>query len=283
LPHCVKNGTKIISNQGWINPVGAAQKVRQCWTIWGVVTGKLPRSPAPQITDAVRDAGGTILETGADLLTLGDNIISAEAYLGSHSIVEALRGGADIVITGRVADPSLFLAAMIYAFDWPMNDVTRLARGAAIGHLLECGAQLTGGYFADPGVKDIPNLGTLVFRLPRLPTMVPQSSLSSTTLEVFLIVKTVLEQMFYEIHDPASYITPDVIVDFTTAEIEEIGPDVVRVSQVSGKPAQIVTKCRSELRKVSSVKICSSTPVPVPGKRRNWPRSFCASVSRLWT
>jgi len=237
LPHCVKNGTKIISNQGWINPVGAAQKVRQMLDDMGCRHWKVAAITGAQITDAVRDAGGTILETGADLLTLGDNIISAEAYLGSHSIVEALRGGADIVITGRVADPSLFLAAMIYAFDWPMNDVTRLARGAAIGHLLECGAQLTGGYFADPGVKDIPEPWNLGFPIAEVADDGTAVFTKLDNTGGLLNRETVLEQMFYEIHDPASYITPDVIVDFTTAEIEEIGPDVVRVSQVSGKPA----------------------------------------------
>ncbi|MGB3245676.1 MAG: acyclic terpene utilization AtuA family protein [Sulfitobacter sp.] len=237
LPHCVKNGTKIISNQGWINPVGAAQKVRQMLDDMGCGHWKVAAITGAQITDAVRDAGGTILETGVDLVTLGDNIISAEAYLGSDSIVEALRGGADIVITGRVADPSLFLAAMIYAFDWPMNDVTRLARGAAIGHLLECGAQLTGGYFADPGVKDIPEPWNLGFPIAEVEEDGTAVFTKIDRTGGLLNRETVLEQMFYEIHDPSSYITPDAIVDFTTAEIEEIGPDVVRVSQVSGKPA----------------------------------------------
>lgn len=237
LPHCVQNGTKIISNQGWINPVGAAQKVRHMLDAMGCGHWKVAAVTGAQITDAVSNAGGTILETGADLSTLGENIISAEAYLGSDAIIEALRGGADIVITGRVADPSLFLAAMVYAFDWSMDDVTRLARGSAIGHLLECGAQLTGGYFADPGVKDIPEPWNLGF---------PIAEVEEDGTAVFTKIdgtggllnrETVLEQMFYEVHDPANYITPDVVVDFTTAEIEEIGPDTVRVSGVSGKPA----------------------------------------------
>lgn len=237
LPHCVKNGTRIISNQGWINPVGAARKVREMLDKMGCSHWKVAAITGAQITDAVRNAGGTILETGAELSSLGDALISAEAYLGSDAIVAALRGGADIVITGRVADPSLFLAAMIHAFDWPMNDVTRLARGAAIGHLLECGAQLTGGYFADPGVKDIPepwNLGFPIAEVEEDGTAVFTKVAGTGGL---LNRETVLEQMFYEVHDPANYITPDVVVDFTTAEIEEIGPDVVRLRGISGKPA----------------------------------------------
>jgi hypothetical protein len=237
LPHCVRNGTKIISNQGWINPVGAAKTVRQMLDDLGCSHWKVAAVTGAQITDAVRNAGGAILETGADLSTLGESIISAEAYLGSDAIIEALRGGADIVITGRVADPSLFLAAMVYAFDWSMDDVTRLARGSAIGHLLECGAQLTGGYFADPGVKDIPepwNLGFPIAEVEEDGTAI-FSKINGTG--GLLNRETVLEQMFYEVHDPANYITPDVVVDFTTAEIEEIAPDKVRVSGVSGKPA----------------------------------------------
>jgi len=236
LPHCVKNGTKIISNQGWINPVGAAQKVREMLDEMGCSHWKVAAITGAQVTDAVSSAGGTILETGADMTILGDSIISAEAYLGSDAIVEALRDGADVVITGRVADPSLFLAAMIYAFHWSLGDVTRLAQGSAIGHLLECGAQLTGGYFADPGVKDIPepwNLGFPIAEVAEDGTAVFSKIAGTGGL---LNRETVLEQMFYEVHDPANYITPDVVVDFTTAVIEEIEPDRIRVSGVSGKP-----------------------------------------------
>jgi hypothetical protein len=237
LPHCVKNGTKIISNQGWINPVGAARKVRMMLDDMGAVDWTVAAVTGAQITELIRGSESTILETGAHLSTLSDTLISAEAYLGVDAIVEALRGGADIVITGRVADPSLFLAPMIHAFNWSMADVTRLARGSAIGHLLECGAQVTGGYFADPGVKDIPSPWDLGFPIAEVEE--DGSAILSKIAGTGGVLnrQTVLEQMFYEVHDPAHYITPDVVVDFTTAEILETGPDMVRITDVSGSPA----------------------------------------------
>lgn len=237
LPHCIQNGTRIISNQGWINPLGAAHTVRRMLDALGRRDWKVAAVTGSVITDTVCGSQAPILETGAPLASLRENLISAEVYLGADAIVEALEAGADVVITGRVADPSLFLAPMIYGFDWDRNDAARLARGAAIGHLLECGAQLTGGYFADPGVKDIPEPWNLGFPIAEVE---PDGSATFTKIAGtggLLDRRTVLEQMFYEVHDPANYITPDVIVDFTTAVIEETGPDQVRLSGISGKPA----------------------------------------------
>lgn len=236
LPHCVENGTRIVSNQGWIDPPGAARKVRRMLDEMGREDWKVAAVTGSEITEAIRLSDGEILETGAPLSSLGDTIVSAEAYLGADPIVEALEGGAHVVITGRVADPSLFLAPMIHAFGWRSEDFILKARGAAIGHLLECGAQLTGGYFADPGVKDIPEPWNLGFPIAEV-----EKDGSATFGKVagtggVLNRETALEQMFYEVHDPANYITPDAVVDFTTADIEEIGPDLVRLSGVSGRP-----------------------------------------------
>ena len=237
LPHCLANGTRIVSNQGWINPLGAARKARQMLDDLGRPDWKVAAVTGSVITEALRGTDRPILETGAPLSGLGDSLISAEAYLGAEAIVAALRDGADVVITGRVADPSLFLAPMIHAFGWDPADATLVARGSAIGHLLECGAQLTGGYFADPGVKDIPEPWNLGFPIAEV---APDGSASFTKIAGtggVLDRRTVLEQMFYEVHDPANYITPDVVVDFTTAVIEQTGPDQVRLSGISGKPA----------------------------------------------
>lgn len=236
LPHCIKHGTRIISNQGWINPEGAARKVREMLDELGAHDWKVAAVTGSVITSDIQQLGTTILETGEPLSSLNQDIISAEAYLGINAIVEALRNGADIVITGRVADPSLFLSAMVYSFDWPVEDHTLLARGSAIGHLLECGAQLTGGYFVDPGFKDVPDPWNLGFPIAEV-----DSDGNATFTKVdgtggLLNRQTVLEQMFYEVHDPANYITPDVVVDFTTAVIEECGKDTIRVSNISGKP-----------------------------------------------
>lgn len=236
LPHCIKQGTKIISNQGWLNPERAAGKVREMLDELGAHDWKVAAVTGSVITPDIQRLDATILENGQPLSSLDQGIISAEAYLGISAIVEALRNGADIVITGRVADPSLFLSAMVYAFDWSMEDYTLLARGSAVGHLLECGAQLTGGYFVDPGFKDVPEPWNLGFPIAEIDE---EGNATYTKVEGtggLLNRETVLEQMFYEVHDPANYITPDVVVDFTTAVLEETGRNVVRVSNISGKP-----------------------------------------------
>jgi hypothetical protein len=140
------------------------------------------------------------------------------------------------VMTGRVADPSLFLAPMMAEFGWDPLDHAKLGQGSGIGHLLECGAQVTGGYFADPGFKDVPRPWDLAFPIAEV-----ESDGSAVITKVAgsggaVNSMTVKEQLFYEVHDPANYITPDVVVDFTTARLEEVGPDRVRVSRIGGKP-----------------------------------------------
>ncbi len=163
-------------------------------------------------------------------------MISAEVYLGAEPIVAALRAGAQIVVTGRVADPSLFLAPMMFEFDWNPLDHQRLGAGSGLGHLLECGAQVTGGYFADPGFKDVPRPWDLAFPIAEV-----ESDGSAVITKVAgsggaVTLQTVKEQMLYEVHDPARYLTPDVTVDFTTARLEQIGTDRVRVSEIGGHP-----------------------------------------------
>jgi hypothetical protein len=140
------------------------------------------------------------------------------------------------VVTGRVADPSLFVAPMIHEFGWDPLDHARVGQGSGIGHLLECGAQVTGGYFSDPGFKDVPEPWNLAFPIAEVE---PDGSAVIAKLAGTggaIDRRTIIEQMLYEVHDPANYITPDVVVDFTTARIEQVGPDRVRVSGIGGKP-----------------------------------------------
>ena len=235
LPGCMEQGVRIISNQGWINPAGAAQRIAQLLAEMGIRGVKIAAVEGSVITDRVREITQTVLETGADVSSLSD-IVSAEAYLGTEKIVEALQEGARIVVTGRVADPSLFLAPMMFEFGWTHADHHLLAAGSGIGHLMECGAQVTGGYFADPGFKDVPdpwNLGFPIAEVSRngeaVITKAPETGGTVS-------LQTVKEQMLYEVHDPANYITPDVVVDFTTARLEVVGTDRVRVSNLTGKP-----------------------------------------------
>jgi hypothetical protein len=235
LPHCLEHGTRIISNQGWINPVGAARHVKRIAAELGRPDLKVAAVSGSLITDKLDQLTGTVLETGSSLDSIRGEIVSAEAYMGADPIVEALAAGADVVITGRIADPSLFLAPMIHEFGWTLRDVELIARGSGIGHLLECGAQVTGGYFVDPGYKDVPDPWDLAFPIAEVESdgAVVLTKLDGTGGAIDR--RTVLEQMFYEVHDPANYITPDSVVDFTTSDVEEIGKDRVRIRNIGGR------------------------------------------------
>lgn len=236
LPACMRNGTRIVSNQGWINPVAAAKRIVELLQEIGVTGVKVAAVSGSLITDRVLELTDTILENGQPTHTLKPTLISAEAYLGAEPIVEALRAGARIVVTGRVADPSIFMAPMMYEFGWDPLDHERVGAGNGIGHLLECGAQVTGGYFSDPGFKDVPEPWNFAFPIAEVEanggvviTKVAGSGGAVT-------LQTVKEQMLYEVHDPAHYITPDAVVDFTSAKLEQVGPDRVRVTGLGGKP-----------------------------------------------
>src|SRR6266446_9806731 len=136
LPGCLRRGTKIISNQGWVNPIGAAERIRHWLREHGARHVKVAAVSGSVVTDRLMDLAETLLETGAPISSIKDTIISAEAYLGAEPIVDALRLGAMIVVTGRVADPSLFLAPMMREFGWDPLDHVRLGRGSVIGHLM---------------------------------------------------------------------------------------------------------------------------------------------------
>jgi hypothetical protein len=236
LPGCLRRGTKIVSNQGWINPEGAAQRAVEWLRKLGARGVKVASVSGSLVTDRVLDLGGAILENGASVATLAPTMVSAEAYLGAEPIAEALRQGAQIVLTGRVADPSLFLAPMIAEFGWDPLDHRALGQGSGIGHLMECGAQVTGGYFADPGFKDVPLPWDLAFPIAEVAEdgSAVITKVAGTGGAVNLL--TVKEQLLYEVHDPANYITPDVVVDFTTVRLDEVGRDRVRVAGIGGKP-----------------------------------------------
>ncbi len=236
LPGCLRRGTKIISNQGWINPNGAAERIVHWLRHFGAKGVKVAAVNGSLITDHVLELTDTILENGKPTSTLTPSLVSAEVYLGAEPIVEALKQGAQIVVTGRVADPSIFMAPMMYEFGWDALDHARLGAGNGLGHLMECGAQVTGGYFSDPGFKDVPDPWNFGFPIAEV---MPDGSAVLTKVAGTggaVNLMTVKEQLLYEVHDPANYITPDVVVDFTTTHLEQVGPDRVRVSNIGGKP-----------------------------------------------
>lgn len=236
LPACAASGVRVITNAGAANPLAAAERVRAVVRSLGLRGLKIAAVTGDDVLQVVRREDLRIQETGERLAALGDRVVSANAYIGAEPIVEALAAGADIVITGRAADPSLFLAPLVHAFGWPMDAWTLLGRGTVAGHLLECAGQVTGGYFADPGFKDVADLARLGFPIGEVSedgsvviTKVPGSGgrVSEATCK---------EQLLYEIHDPSRYLTPDVVADFSEVTVSELGPDRVRVQGGAGHP-----------------------------------------------
>jgi hypothetical protein len=174
-------------------------------------------------------------DTGLDMG--GSDVVSANAYLSAQPIVQALQQGAQVVVTGRTGDPSLALAPLVHHFGWDWKDWSKLAVGATAGHLLECGAQVTGGYFYDPGFKDIPdpaNIGFPIAEVYEDGRLVITKAVRTGGLVNAQVVK---EQLLYEIHDPSKYITPDVTLDFTGVRVNEIGLDRVEVIGIKGSHA----------------------------------------------
>ena len=234
LPICPKKGIKIITNMGAANPQAGAAKIKQIAEKLNIKGLKIAAVSGDDVLAAIRDQDLTIEETGAKLSTIKDKLVSANAYLGVAPIIEALQAGADIVITGRVADPALFIAPLVYEFGWSLDDWNLMGQATVIGHLLECAGQVTGGYFADPGFKDVPGVGHLGFPIAEVGA---DGSLVITKVESaggMVTLATCKEQLLYEIHNPKTYFTPDVVADFTGVKMEQIGKDQVRVSGGTG-------------------------------------------------
>ena len=235
LPLASRNGTRIISNMGAANPLAAARRIGSIARELGLSL-KVAAVTGDDVLDTVSSGNWPIEETGGHISDLGDRILSANAYLGAAPIVEGLAAGADVVVTGRVADPALFLAPMIHGFGWAMDAWDRLGQGTLVGHLVECAGQVTGGYFADPGRKDVAGLARLGFPIAeiRADGEAVITKLSGTGGAV--TAATCKEQLLYEIHDPAAYFQPDLVADFSDASVEEIAPDRVRVTGGRGRP-----------------------------------------------
>jgi len=243
LACCLANRIRIVSNFGAANPRGAARRIAALAVELGLAAPRIAVVEGDDVGAAVqrpllRDALGA----SADLDGVMETMVCANAYLGADAIADALVAGADIVVTGRVADPSLTVGPALAHFGWRRDDWDRIARATMAGHLLECGAQVTGGYYADPGYKDVAGMATLGYPIAELDaeghcTLTKPAGTGGT-----IDVHTVKEQLLYEVHDPAAYLTPDVVADLSEARVVELGPDRVRIEGVRGHPRPATLK-----------------------------------------
>jgi hypothetical protein len=240
LPVCKEKGIKVITNGGGVNPNACAQAILDVAMELGITGLKIAVIEGDNIKDRIEEllASGSSLsnmETGDSIIHVKDQLLSANVYFGAFPIVEALDKGADIVITGRTTDTGLTLAPMIHEFGWSADDFDKMAAGTVAGHILECGAQATGGNFLGDW-EAIENFEKIGFPIAEA---FPNGDVVITKHESLggaVSIETVSEQLLYEIGDPAEYITPDCVADFTTIQLSYDGKDRVRMSGVKGKP-----------------------------------------------
>jgi Acyclic terpene utilisation family protein AtuA len=232
LPLLARKRFRLVSNLGAANPEGAAATIAAIARRMRIPV-KVAAVSGDDVLDAL-DREALSMEAGLPLSQYG-SMVSANAYLGAEALLPALASGADIVVTGRVADPSLFVAPLMHEYGWEPDDIERIARGTGVGHLLECAGQLCGGYFADPGRKDIPGMASLGF-----PFADVDPDGNATLGKVAgtggrITVATATEQLLYEVTDPHGYLTPDVTADFSGVTLTETAPDRVLVRGIRGR------------------------------------------------
>lgn len=239
LPEIEKDGIKVISNAGGVNPQACKDEILKIAKEKGYKNLKVAVVDGDDILPTIEDliADGHQLknmETGEPITTVKDQLLSANIYFGCQPIVEALRLGADVIITGRVTDTGLTLAPMIHEFGWEADDFDKMSVGTIAGHILECGAQASGGNFTDwEKVEDFADIGfPIVEAYPSGEFFVTKHEGTGGLVSA----QTVKEQLLYEIGDPKDYITPDVVADFTSIHVEDISENRVRVHGIKGAP-----------------------------------------------
>jgi hypothetical protein len=232
LPILVRRRVRLISNFGAANPLAAADEIIAVAKRLGIPT-KVAAVTGDDVLDALEPDAPTI-ESGLPLSHYAP-LVSANAYLGAEALLPALASGADVVVTGRVADPSLFVAPLMHEFGWAHDDVDRLARGTAVGHLLECAGQLCGGYFADPGRKDVPGMANLGFPFADVAPNGDATVSKVPGTGGHITRATATEQLLYEVTDPHGYLTPDVTADFSQVTLIDAGPDRIAVLGARGR------------------------------------------------
>jgi hypothetical protein len=237
LPECLRRGVRIVTNMGAANPLAAARRIRQEAADLGINDVPCAVVLGDDVAETLRKHPElTLLETGDPLETILGRMEAANAYLGADAVAAALATGAPVVVTGRVADPSLFVGPMLYELGWDYDDYAALACGTVAGHLLECAGQVTGGYFADPGKKDVPDPHRLGFPFAEVTRdggiVLGKPDGSGGRIDRM----TCTEQLLYEMHDPAAYVTPDCVLDVSDVDFVEAGRDRIRVEGARARP-----------------------------------------------
>ncbi len=240
LPACVRQGTGIVTNAGVANVPAAGRAAAETARRLGLAGTLIATIEGDDVTHLMTP--DTLLpELGQTIGESGLTVVGANAYLGAEVILQALQHEPALAIAGRVADPALFLAPLAQRFGWALDDWPKLGAGTVIGHLMECSTQVTGGAYADPGYKTVPDLADIGFPLAECQadgsaviTKLPGTGGMVTT-------HVVKEQLLYEVHDPAAYLTPDVTADFTSVRLMQQGADRVAVSGATGhaRPRQL--------------------------------------------
>lgn len=235
LPIAAAKRIRVVTNMGAANPLAAARRTAEIARELGLRGLKIAAVTGDDVLEEVRSGDYALLERPGTVASLGASIRSANAYLGVAPIAAALAGGAEVVITGRVGDPALFLAPLVHEFGWAMDDWDRLGKGTVVGHLLECAGQVTGGYFADPGYKDVPDLARLGFPIAEVAedgsAIITKVAGSGGRISL----QSCKEQLMYELLDPAAYLQPDVVADFSTVTFAEQERDRVAVAGGGGR------------------------------------------------
>lgn len=242
LKSAVEAGIIIVGNFGCANPKAAAEVIRGIAEREGLRCLRIAIVEGDDVAGKIELAKQTIWQGDIGLPPPTGALISANAYIGARPIAEAIRAGAQLVITGRVADPSLAVGPLVAHFGWDWHDWNLIAAGTLVGHLLECGSQVTGGYFADPGFKEVPRPEAIGFPIAEVEADGSFVLTKPNGTGGLVDQRTVKEQLLYEIHDPAEYLTPDVTLDITETALADDGPDRVAISGARGKTAPATLK-----------------------------------------
>lgn len=231
LARCLQHHIRIVSNFGAANPEAAARLIQRMARELGLA---LPKIAVVHGDDLAAPAQRALLRQHLGPQADALQVVSANAYIGAEAIAAALRAGAQIVVAGRVADPSLTVGPALAHYGWANDDWDALAGATMAGHLLECGAQVCGGYFADPGYKDVPDLAHVGFPVAEIDARGGCILSKAEGTGGLLNLASVKEQLLYEVHDPAAYLTPDVVADISAAEVEQLDPNRVALRGVRG-------------------------------------------------